>query len=170
MWTPSILLVNDSMGVWNDSVKKKITANDFSKKLFSRKLWPSGRWLWLLGYMIWWEGKRKSITLQEENGNQNRKEKKKNFQSLVLNSFLRFTWALSSRTMVPETQSISNDIYRSITITWGIWSTLTLQYICQKKITYGMFRLGSKLSKSFSFFFNWNSETYLLPFGPRASS
>ena len=40
----------------------------------------------------------------------------------------------------------------------------------KKKIICGMFWLGSKLSKSFSFFFSWNSEIYLLPFWPKASS
>ena len=165
--TLSIFLSNDSMWLWNGSTKKWQHMT-FQKQLFPGKLCPSRRQLFGTAWV------HDLITRKKKYNSPRRKWKslveREERLSKPNSKFWDSHEHFSSRTMFPETQSINNDIYRSITITWGICSTLSLQYICQKKIIYGKFSLGSKFSKSFSFFFSWNSETYLLPFWPRASS
>lgn len=157
----SIFLLNDSMWVWRGSMKKwKVMA--FKKQLFPRKLWPSRRQLFVTPWVCGLLKRKKKVQLSKRKMEISSGEgKRRTFKAWREIPFWDSHEHFSSRTMFPETQSINGEF--GLLLFYGMSAK-------KKKVIYGMFWFGSKLSKSFSFFFSWNSETYLLPFWPKASS
>ena len=152
----SIFLLNDSMWVWS-GCKKKWKVMAFKKQLFPRKLWPSRRQVFVTPWVCGLLKRKKKCNSPREKW-KSVVEREKEGLSKLDSKFLSET---HMSTLALE------QCFQKLNLSIGnlVYSYFTAYLPKKKKVIYGMFWLGSKLSKSFSFCFQlklWNLPATLL--------